>query len=153
MRHDAFAEQSAQNSAFAFFSVGPCCLVVWRASGAGGFFYVVLSQCVRIGALAALITSFFTPRYVTASVTALIAYCAIMMLLNFYGAYSYKYTRIYLPDIPYYSSPIFNILWFKKDRYVPVEHGLFAAGFYMYFLLVAYFFAAKHVPLPTRDKK
>lgn len=134
--------------------------LVWLYGGhleQAAFFYVLLSECVRLGALAALIASFFTPRYIKASVNALMAYCAIMMLLNFWGSYSYgyrsRYITSYLFDTPYYTRPILNILWFKKDRCVPIEHGFSAAAFYMYFLLFAYLFAAKHVPRPTGDKK
>lgn len=126
-----------------FFLLDHCAWLYGGHLEQAAFFYVVLSECVRILALLAVLASFFTPRYLTTSITLLMAYCAIMMLLNLYGSY----------DKLFYQAPIPNIFWFKKYRTVPVAHGLLAAIFYMYFLLFSYFFAAKHALLPTKDKK
>lgn len=99
--------------------------------------YVIVSECVRIALFACLIYSFWKPAIVQNATLALLAYCACMLLPNFYAAHSYSmiYPDVLLP----------NILLFKRDAEIPIDHALIATAFYMYYFLFSYFFSAKYI--------
>ena len=115
---------------------------IWLYGGhweQASFAYVVLTECIRIFVGIALVASFLYKRILEISVNFILSYCAIMMLLNFIGSSS--------DGMSFYSSPgaTPNVLFFKKDRFVPIDHALLSAFVYLYFLLCAYFFSGKHI--------
>lgn len=110
--------------------------VVWIYGGhieQASFFYVALSECVRLLALIFVLGSFFSKKLLKSGITMVMVYCAIMIPLNFYGSYSIKGVR----DVQ-------NVLLFKKDKSIPVEYSFASAFFYIYYLLFSYVFLVKY---------
>lgn len=103
------------------------------------FAYVVMTECIRILVAIALVASFFRPKILEGSVNFILSYCAIMMLLSFIGSSSDGLSLTTQPG----ATP--NILFFKKDRLVPIDHGFLASVIYLYFILSAYFFSGKYI--------
>ena len=115
---------------------------IWLYGGhweQASFAYVVMTECIRILVAIALVASFFYPKILEGSVKVVLAYCAIMMLLSFIGSSSDGISLTTQPG----ATP--NILFFKKDRLVPIDHGFLASVIYLYFILSAYFFSGKYI--------
>ena len=116
--------------------------LVWLYAGHWekvSFAYVVMTECIRVFVGIALVASFFYPKILEGSVKVVLAYCAIMMLLSFIGSSSDGISLTTQPG----ATP--NILFFKKDRLVPIDHGFLASVIYLYFILSAYFFSGKYI--------
>ena len=116
--------------------------LIWLYGGhweQASFAYVVLTECLRILVGMALVASFFYKKILEISVNFILSYCAIMMLLNFIGSSSDGMSFVSQPG----ATP--NVLFFKKDRLVPIDHGFFASVVYLYFILSAYFFSGKYI--------
>ena len=116
--------------------------LVWLYAGHWeqvSFAYVVMTECIRVFVGIALVASFFYPKILEGSVKVVLAYCAIMMLLSFIGSSSDGISLTTQPG----ATP--NILFFKKDRLVPIDHGFLASVIYLYFILNAYFFSGKYI--------
>ena len=115
--------------------------LVWLYAGhweQASFAYVVMTECIRILVAIALVASFFYPKILEGSVKVVLAYCAIMMLLSFIGSSSDGMSFVSEPG----ATP--NVLFFKKDRLVPIDHGFLASVIYLYFILSTYFFSGKY---------
>ena len=82
---------------------------------------------------------FFYKKILEISVNFILSYCAIMMLLSFIGSSSDGISITTQPG----ATP--NVLFFKKDRLVPIDHGFLASVIYLYFILSAYFFSGKYI--------
>ena len=124
--------------------------LVWLYAGHWeqvSFAYVVMTECIRVFVGIALVASFFRPKILEGSVKFVLAYCAIMMLLSFIGSSSDGISLTTQPG----ATP--NILFFKKDRLVPIDHGFLASVIYLYFILSAYFFSGKYVNKDTVTKQ
>ena len=124
--------------------------LVWLYAGHWeqvSFAYVVMTECIRVFVGIALVASFFYPKILEGSVKVVLAYCAIMMLLSFIGSSSDGISLTTQPG----ATP--NILFFKKDRLVPIDHGFLASVIYLYFILSAYFFSGKYVNKDTVTKQ
>ena len=124
--------------------------LVWLYAGHWeqvSFAYVVMTECIRVFVGIALVASFFRPKILEGSVKVVLAYCAIMMLLSFIGSSSDGISLTTQPG----ATP--NILFFKKDRLVPIDHGFLASVIYLYFILSAYFFSGKYVNKDTVTKQ
>ena len=103
--------------------------LIWLYGGhweQASFAYVVLTECLRILVGMALVASFFYKKILRISVNFILSYCAIMMLLNFIGSSSDGMSFVSQPG----ATP--NVLFFKKDRLVPIDHGFFASVVYLY---------------------
>ena len=123
---------------------------IWLYGGhweQASFAYVVLTECIRIFVGIALVVSFFYKKILEFSVNIILAYCAIMAILNFSGCTTEGISASSTPG----AMP--NILFFKKDRLVPIDHGFLASVVYLYFILSAYFFSGKHINLEVLAKK
>ncbi len=123
--------------------------LIWLYGGhweQASFAYVVLTECLRILVAVALVASFFYKKILEISVNFILSYCAIMMLLNFIGSSSDGMSFVSQPG----ATP--NVLFFKKDRLVPIDHGFFASVVYLYFILSAYFFSGKYINKNKRIK-
>ncbi len=115
---------------------------IWLYGGhweQASFAYVVMTECLRIFVGMALVASFFYKKILEISVNIILSYCAIMMLLNFIGSSSDGMSFVSQPG----ATP--NVLFFKKDRLVPIDHGFLASVIYLYFILSAYFFSGKYI--------
>ena len=115
---------------------------IWLYGGhweQASFAYVVITECIRIFVGIALVASFFYKKILEITVNFILSYCAIMMLLNFIGSSSDGMSFVPQPG----ATP--NVLFFKKDRLVPIDHGFLASVIYLYFILNAYFFSGKYI--------
>ncbi|MDY0259353.1 MAG: hypothetical protein RBR41_06755 [Desulfovibrio sp.] len=122
---------------------------IWLYGGhweQASFAYVVMTECIRVFVGIALVASFFRPKILEGSVNFILSYCAIMMLLSFIGSSSDGISLTTQPG----ATP--NILFFKKDRLVPIDHGFLASVIYLYFILSAYFFSGKYINKYTVTK-
>ena len=116
--------------------------LVWLYGGhweQASFAYVVMTECFRVFVAFALIASFFYKKILEITVNFMLSYCAIMMLLNFIGSSTDGMSFVPQPG----ATP--NVLFFKKDRLVPIDHGFLASVIYLYFILSAYFFSGKYI--------
>ena len=116
--------------------------LVWLYAGhweQASFAYVVMTECIRIFVGIAFVVSFFYKKILEISVNFILSYCAIMMLLNFIGSSSDGMSFVSQPG----ATP--NVLFLKKDRLVPIDHGFLASVIYLYFILSAYFFSGKYI--------
>ncbi|WP_407844715.1 hypothetical protein [Desulfovibrio falkowii] len=123
---------------------------IWLYGGhweQASFAYVVLTECIRIFVGIALVVSFFYKKILEFSVNIILAYCAIMAILNFSGCTTEGISASSTPG----AMP--NILFFKKDRLVPIEYGFLASIFYIYFILSTYFFSGKYINPEVLAKK
>ncbi|MBB5143236.1 hypothetical protein [Desulfovibrio intestinalis] len=115
---------------------------IWLYGGhweQASFVYVIMTECIRIFVGIAFVASFFYKKILEFSVKITLTYCLVMMVLNIFGYSS--------DGMSFFSSPgaTPNVLFFKKDRFVPIDHALLAALLYLYFLLCAYFFSGKYI--------
>lgn len=115
---------------------------IWLYGGhweQASFAYVVMTECIRIFVGIALVASFFYKKILEIAINFILSYCAIMMLLSFIGSSSDGLSlTTQLGATP-------NILFFKKDRLIPIEHGIFASIIYVYFILFVYLFSGKYI--------
>ena len=114
---------------------------IWLYGGhweQASFAYVVITECIRIFVGIALVASFFYKKILEITVNFILSYCAIMMLLNFIGGTD----KTNFSEVP---GSVDNVFWFKKDRFVPIDHGFLASVLYLYFILSAYFFSGKYI--------
>ena len=115
---------------------------IWLYGGhweQASFAYVIITECIRIFVSIALVASFFYKKILEITVNFILSYCAIMMLLNFIGSSSDGMSFVSQPG----ATP--NVLFLKKDRLVPIDHGFLASVIYLYFILSAYFFSGKYI--------
>ena len=113
-------------------------MAVWRTLGTG-----VFCLCGHNGMYThfcgySFCGKFFYKKILEITVNFILSYCAIMMLLSFIGSSSDGISLTTQPG----ATP--NILFFKKDRLVPIDHGFLASVIYLYFILSAYFFSGKY---------
>ena len=122
---------------------------IWLYGGhweQASFAYVVMTECIRIFVGIALVASFFYKKILEITINFILSYCAIMMLLSFIGSSSDGMSFVSEPG----ATP--NVLFFKKDRLVPIDHGFLASVIYLYFILSAYFFSGKYINKYTITK-
>lgn len=120
--------------------------LVWIYGGhleQAAFFYVVVSECVRMLVLVIVVISFHNNKILSISIKMLMLYCVVMVPLNFYG--SYCYTKL-MNTVP-------NVLFFKKEHFIPIEYSLAATLFYTQFMLFIYFFSGKYIDPEILNKK
>lgn len=103
------------------------------------------SEIVRVGALAAAILSIWNVNFMKQALMTIMVYCFVMFPFNLNAASSYsvvlKITSL-------------NLLWFKKDSTVAVDHAIWGSLLYILFLLFLYCFVFKHMDkhlLPRRE--
>ena len=123
--------------------------LVWLYAGHWeqvSFAYVVMTECFRVFVGIALVASFFYKKILEITINFILSYCAIMMLLSFIGSSSDGMSFVSEPG----ATP--NVLFFKKDRLVPIDHGFLASVIYLYFILSAYFFSGKYINPRTVEK-
>lgn len=107
-------------------------------------FYVVVSEIVRVGALAAAILSIWNVNFMKQALMTIMVYCFVMFPLNFNGSFNYS---------PMKQETSYNLLWFKRDSTVVIDYGHIAMILYLWCLFGLYIFVFKHMDRYLLDKR
>lgn len=107
-------------------------------------FYVVVSEIVRVGALATAILSVWNINLMKEALLTIMVYCFVMFPLNFNGSFNYS---------PMKQETSYNLLWFKRDSTVAIDYAYVSMILYLWFLLGLYLFVLKCMDKHILDKK
>lgn len=127
--------ENRQRIALLVFFVGDHLLWYWGGHfQQASLFYVIASEILRAGALTAVIASCFGINILEKALFVVVCYCYVMLPLNLYGFRSQH---------KWYNTPSIDLLWFKRDSAIPIDHGFAAFLLYVWFLLFLYYLVFK----------